>query len=190
MVDTERGTTENKDPIESIPKPILAIVSSIHCFVMLGVTLIIPILEVAIGASYRDQCPMNPNIPIYLIVTGACGMASIVLVLVINGGFIWCIKRNSIAVTFAMLCLTIIIGLFILLMSLFLFAWFIVGNVWIFGAKKDVQYDNPLSFTNYCHRTLYEFAFAILIITWIMPVVCCIYHCIRGCFQTETKGAR
>ncbi|CAF5030949.1 unnamed protein product, partial [Rotaria sp. Silwood1] len=126
MVDTERGTTENKDPIESIPKPILAIVSSIHCFVMLGVTLIIPILEVAIGASYRDQCPMNPNIPIYLIVTGACGMASIVLVLVINGGFIWCIKRNSIAVTFAMLCLTIIIGLFILLMSLFLFAWFIV----------------------------------------------------------------
>ncbi|CAF3425832.1 unnamed protein product [Rotaria sp. Silwood1] len=129
MVDTERGTTENKDPIESIPKPILAIVSSIHCFVMLGVTLIIPILEVAIGASYRDQCPMNPNIPIYLIVTGACGMASIVLVLVINGGFIWCIKRNSIAVTFAMLCLTIIIGLFILLMSLFLFAWFIVVSV-------------------------------------------------------------
>ncbi|CAF2424773.1 unnamed protein product [Rotaria sp. Silwood2] len=185
MADIERGTNENRDPIESIPKPILAILGSIHCLVILCVTLIIPILEVAIGASYRDQCPINSNIPVYLIVTGACGMATIVLAVVIVAAFICCIKRNSIAVTFAMSCLVILIMLFIGLMSVFLFAWFIVGNVWIFGAKKDVQYDYPSSTSNYCHRTLYEFAFAILIITYVMPVVCCIGSCIRSCFQIQ-----
>ncbi|CAF3977237.1 unnamed protein product [Rotaria sp. Silwood2] len=126
MADIERGTNENRDPIESIPKPILAILGSIHCLVILCVTLIIPILEVAIGASYRDQCPINSNIPVYLIVTGACGMATIVLAVVIVAAFICCIKRNSIAVTFAMSCLVILIMLFIGLMSVFLFAWFIV----------------------------------------------------------------
>ncbi|CAF0770754.1 unnamed protein product [Rotaria sordida] len=152
---------------------------------MLCIILVIPILEVAIGASYRGQCPINPNIPIYLIVTGACGMTTIFLVLVIIAGFIWCVQRNSIAATCTVMCLIFLIASFMILMSLFLFAWFIVGNVWIFGAKKNVQYDSSMD--NYCHRTLYEFAFAILIITYVLPVVGCIVQCIRGCCQIKNN---
>ncbi|CAF0967707.1 unnamed protein product [Rotaria magnacalcarata] len=170
-----RTDAEGKMPLDLIPKSLMVVLGSTYCLLVLCVLLVIPILQLAIGASYRDQCTINSNIPVYLIVTGACGMATIILTLVLVAGFIFVIKRQSVAGTFVMGCITVFIMMFISLMSFFLFIWFIVGNVWIFGAKKNVQYDNPAA-SNYCHRTLYQFAFAILIISYVM---CCISCCSR-----------
>ena len=54
--------------------------------------------------------------------------------------------------------------------------------MWVFSAKKDVVYDNPLS-PNYCHRTLYDFAFTILILTYVMTGISCLCSCVRSCFR-------
>jgi hypothetical protein len=72
-----------KEKFDYIPSAVTAVLSSIYFLIVLCIMLIIPILELAIGAAYRDQCPINPNIPVYLIVTGACGIATIVLTLMI-----------------------------------------------------------------------------------------------------------
>jgi hypothetical protein len=76
-----RDTTDNQ--LKFIPAPLMIILSSTYCLIILSVLLIVPILQLAIGAAYRDQCTINSNIPVYLIVTGVCGIASIVLTLVI-----------------------------------------------------------------------------------------------------------
>ena len=76
-------TNDIKEQLKVLPKPLLAAFGSACCLIILPILLIIPVIEIGIGAAYRDQCTINPNIPVYLIVTGACGVASIILMLVI-----------------------------------------------------------------------------------------------------------
>ncbi len=45
-------------------------------------------------------------------------------------------------------------------------------------------YDDVTS-PNYCNRTLYDFAFAVLIISYIMCVISCLAQCARGCLQLK-----
>lgn len=71
------------DQMKFIPKPLMIILKSTKCLISLCIALVVPIIEVAIGRAYQDQCTINPNIPVYLIVSGACGMATIGLTLVI-----------------------------------------------------------------------------------------------------------
>jgi hypothetical protein len=66
-----------------IPGFVAVLLGSTYCFIILCILLIVPILYVAFGASYINQCTINPNIPIYLIVNGACGMATILFILII-----------------------------------------------------------------------------------------------------------
>lgn len=66
------------------------------------------------GAIYKDQCPIQPNIPIFLIVTGVTHLAALGVLFV-----------GSIAET----CGMVLEGL----IGLFSFAWFIVGKYCILG---------------------------------------------------------
>jgi hypothetical protein len=75
-VDTERR-------INFLPPFLALILSSTYFLVALCIILVIPILELAIGIVYVNQCSVNPNIPIYLIVTGGCGFAGVGLTIVI-----------------------------------------------------------------------------------------------------------
>ena len=36
---------------------------------------IIPIIQLIIGLYYKNDCPIKPQIPIYMIVSGICGLA-------------------------------------------------------------------------------------------------------------------
>jgi len=78
-----RNMETEQDAFDRIPKPLIAIIGSTYCFIVLCVLLVIPILEIAIGGAFRNQCPINSNIPVYLIVTGVCGLASILLALAV-----------------------------------------------------------------------------------------------------------
>ncbi|KAL5012050.1 hypothetical protein ScPMuIL_010601 [Solemya velum] len=41
----------------------------------------LPISMIAVGSSYRDECPKEPKIPIYLLVGGVFGLIKIILLL-------------------------------------------------------------------------------------------------------------
>jgi hypothetical protein len=69
--------------INFLPPFLSLILGSTYFLVALCIILVIPILELAIGIAYKDQCTINTYIPIYLIVTGACGIAGIGLTIVI-----------------------------------------------------------------------------------------------------------
>jgi hypothetical protein len=112
-------------------------------------------------------------------------------------------KKHSTGATFCVICILVVITIFTVILSLFLSVWFIVvsednifllsffsfhsewkGNVWIFQVKSTVNLNDSTS-SNYCHPTLYNFAFWILISSYIVAFVssclpCCIGFCCAG----------
>ncbi len=78
-----RPRTESLKRINFFPPFLSLILSSTYFLVALCILLIVPILELAIGIAYSGQCTVNSYIPIYLIVTGACGIAGVGLTILI-----------------------------------------------------------------------------------------------------------
>lgn len=68
--------------------------------------------------------------------------------------------------------------------ELFLFAWFICGNVWVYSVKDIVTNDSPTA-ASYCNYTCYYFAFWSITVSWILiGLFCCCCCCvltIAGC---------
>ncbi|CAF1432138.1 unnamed protein product [Adineta ricciae] len=56
-------------------------------------------------------------------------------------------------------------------LGLFVVIWFIIGNVWVFTAKKTVQFSDPTNPATYCHSAVFNCAFVTIIITYVS--LCC-----------------
>jgi hypothetical protein len=78
-----RQKYDTRKRINFLPPFLSLILGSTYFLVALCIILIIPILQLTIGIVYINQCPVDSYIPIYLIVTGACGFAGIGLTIVI-----------------------------------------------------------------------------------------------------------
>ena len=74
---------ETGKQIKFLPPVFSLILGSTYFLVALCIILVIPILELVIGIIYKDECDINRYIPIYLIVTGACGIGGVGLTLII-----------------------------------------------------------------------------------------------------------
>ncbi|XP_068117636.1 transmembrane protein 272-like [Hyperolius riggenbachi] len=123
------------------------------------------IAMIVLGSLYIDQCPIQPLIPIFLIVAGAVHLLGFVLMPL---QFV-CPK-----VTYT---IEGIVGLFSL-------SWFIAGSVWVFSIYQT----NP----KLCHDTLYKFAFGILIFEYIFiciaVVMICLFTCCFGFMAAINAG--
>ena len=122
------------------------------------------------GAKYKNDCHVQDKIPIYLIVAGAVGVFRNLISLgqrakkSDNDSDDEEKKRNPIES----------------ILDCFLFAWFICGNVWIYQNYQP-NYTDPSS-ADYCHKTLYLFAFWITTATYILiGVMCCCVCCVGVC---------
>jgi len=116
---------------------------------------------VFIGSKYKDECPVEPLIPIYLIVAGAGGLVANCCSCGIRyqeGGQGEERSVNPIQSV----------------VQLFTFAWFICGNVWIYKNYQP-NYDDPES-ADYCNKTLYLFAF------WVTNSYYIIFGLVLTCF--------
>jgi hypothetical protein len=78
-----RPRFESTKRVKFLPPFLSLILGSTYFLVALCIILIIPVLELAIGIAYKDQCTINTYIPVYLIVTGACGIAGVGLTILI-----------------------------------------------------------------------------------------------------------
>ena len=128
------------------------------------------LLLFAIGAKYKDDCPREDKIPIYLIVMGCF--------LIIRNLSNMCSRASSRndedendEKNPAQKCCDSMI-------DLFLFCWFIAGNYWIYHIYEPSfdKSDKEL----YCHKTLYLFSFWILNATYILIGFLCCCTCVVG----------
>ncbi|XP_068730511.1 transmembrane protein 272-like [Montipora capricornis] len=111
------------------------------------------IAEIVLGVKYKDECPVDKMIPIYLIVYGAANLfaSCCVCSIRVKSGNNEERSVNPVQAVF----------------QLFLTAWFVCGSVWVYS-KYEPNYNDPGS-ADYCHKTLYLFAF------WVTTSVYIIY---------------
>ncbi|CAF1088423.1 unnamed protein product [Rotaria sordida] len=122
-------------------------------------------IELHYGVDYRYQCPIEPMIPIFLIVHGATKFVWVAMSILafINARIIYGMMNKAFARHFVLPSL-----LFQLVFALWFFAWFIAGNVWVFSNKSHVQSTDAANTSTYCQNTLYSAAFGLIISTYIV----------------------
>lgn len=155
------------------PTPILGFTKIILCA--------IPIAQIAIGAIHLDDCPRQDYIPIYLIVVGAFGVMLTVL------SCLPCAQESKDGPPnpFSQVC-----TIWNSLTSLFLFCWFIAGNVWIYSIYEPNYNKNATDVSSYCDRTLYLFAFWTTTLVYILLALalvggCCVLFCFFLCGRAD-----
>ncbi|CAF0724163.1 unnamed protein product [Adineta ricciae] len=142
-----------------------------HTFVATALLILLTIFQVILffmGVKYLNDCPVQPNLPVYLLVAGSMG-----LVRVLN--LLWKqfrrrrmrklegveldqeeeTENDGSDFTDAVL-------------SLFLFGWFIVGQYWawrIYKPNFEFGLRNP---ENYCHRNVYIFTLVHIGFVYVM----------------------
>lgn len=161
--------------------------ATLAALIYLTFCLALPITKLVLGIIYVKDCPAEKNIPIYMIVSGACG-TGLVLFLLLSSS---CSYYRSYIVTKkfihqCMICTVAFARGMQGLIFIFLIVWFFVGNVWVFGAQYRVQTNNPDN-SNYCQPVLYWFSFYVLIFTYVYAMFMCSlkffanFFCCRAC---------
>lgn len=137
------------------------------CVIWLALFLVLNGIMLSMGIIKIHDCPIQPKIPLYMIVAGVIGIISKLLPL-INRKLHWRIMDVLVSVTY-----------------LFDFIWVILGSVWIYSIFKPNF--NPHGGL-YCDETTYLMAFALVTLHWIFLAVflvialCC---CCCVCSSSE-----
>ncbi|KAM9386155.1 transmembrane protein 272-like [Pholidichthys leucotaenia] len=138
------------------------------CFVLNMMWWMVMVAAIGLGATHLGSCPVQPYIPIYLIVMGATSIIS--LTLTYTSGY----SKQGV--------------LFILsaLLHVFSFCWFIAGTCWVYPIYPPnySQGTDP-----YCHRTIYLFAFVVTTLVWICSG-CFLIMCCCALLCTAVAGGR
>ncbi|CAF0809927.1 unnamed protein product [Adineta ricciae] len=169
--------TGKEQRIQRLDKAIAYYGSRKHViFTVLG--LVFGIIELCYGIRYLGQCPIQPMIAYFLTVHGA-----IMLFEVLIGILAYIISRviyNQYDQVIARRLILIVIGLLILI-NLFCFAWFVAGNVWVFGSLANgKQSDDSTNLNTYCQSDLFRAALGIIISRYVLTgVIIIIAICIN-----------
>ncbi|KAH3692269.1 transmembrane protein 272-like isoform X3 [Dreissena polymorpha] len=153
--------------VDFCKKFMMIICGTIGCTIMLAFVLAIPITMIVMGAIHKNDCPAERMIPIYLIVGGSFGIIknlSSLLQRCMNKDDEDRDEKNAKTNPFDAT------------LNLFLFAWFIAGNVWIYRTHDEWSKDP--THANYCEPSLYWFAFWLTTAMYIlMGSMCCCICC-------------
>ncbi|KAL9953437.1 hypothetical protein ACROYT_G040858 [Oculina patagonica] len=144
-------------------------------FIVCLATIPLQIAMIVIGAKYKDECPVEDMIPLYLIVAGAAGLFANCCSCGIRYSGGDDDEEKTVNPVQA-------------IVQLFLFAWFVCGNVWIY-TNYEPNYTDPES-ADYCNKTLYLFAFWVtnsyyIIFGLIMVCVCLGGTCVAALSAKE-----
>lgn len=144
---------------------VLSITCSIVC---IGFDLIFTLITLGMGASNQSSCPIEPRIPIYLIVFACVNLVSICF------SIIACIIHNrekdqNMIGFYYVHCSAIII----IILQLFNFIWLIIGSIWVFSIFNDVQYIQANQLKTYCQANIYQFTIVSIILQYVLPIVLC-----------------
>ncbi len=141
--------------------------------------------RVASGALHTGECPIEPYIPIFLIVGGSSGVIkNVTLILESVVRRTRRLQLHSQRAKFATYTWRVVNLIF----NLFMLAWVIAGSYWVYHVYNDV---NDTHFES-CDELLYKFAFGILTCSYILLVLmltctCCCGLCLRR-RQEEEEG--
>lgn len=141
------------------------------------------------GAGYLGECSIEPNIPIYMIVAGICGIIKSIEALMKQimvcskaSSLQDCLKRwkNHSKLKYFLIVWRIADVVF----NLLLLGLFIAGSYWIFHVYNDLRKDGFPS--SECNNNLYKISFGMMVSIYIiLALTCC---CVCGCALCRIKS--
>jgi len=129
--------------------------------------LIFTLIALVIGTSNISACPVEPRVPIYLVVSGTINLTSILFTIV--GYFLHVKEKDENIIGFFYVTFSAIM---IIIFQLVNFIWLILGTVWTFSVFNQVQYTN-MNTNTYCQQNLYQYTEVSIILQYIVPIVIC-----------------
>jgi hypothetical protein len=144
----------------------IAYFSSKMFLVQIIITAVFSATELNYGINYRDQCPIEPWIALFLTVHGSTklGWVALSILAYINAKVLYGMMNKKTIARYLLIPILVLQLVF----TLWFLAWFIAGNVWVFSNKSYVQYTDPTNTSTYCQQTLYSAAFGLIISTYIV----------------------
>lgn len=121
------------------------------------------VAAIGFGAIHVNSCPVQPLIPIYMIVMGSVSLFSLTLTYTKS---IWV---DGTVFVIASTCNG--------LLYLFDFCWFIAGSVWVYSVYPP-NYSHESA--QFCFKPFYLFAFVITTLIWV--TVGLVFFCGGCCF--------
>ncbi|XP_066924890.1 transmembrane protein 272-like [Clytia hemisphaerica] len=122
----------------------------------------IPTSMIIVGSYHIDDCPMEPMIPIFMVVSGVAWIFHTIFTFCFNIWGRW--ERQKL--TKCSMALAI-------LLYVFLFAWNLAGAYWVFKEWDSWDDLDEEKQAIGCHRDTYLFIFSLSIIYWILfPFSC------------------
>lgn len=124
--------------------------------------------------KHLDDCPVQPKIPVYLLVGGCFGLLKLLSVLWQQVKF----RRYKTIDERDYDSEDATEGVIVskssqfseMLLCLFLFVWFLCGNFWVLGVWRP-NFDQVLTDpNNWCDKTVYLFAFIQIVVTYVLLV--------------------
>ncbi|XP_030836414.1 transmembrane protein 272 [Strongylocentrotus purpuratus] len=152
---------KNASPLGFIGSVVKILLDTFIVTLFMALMLAIPITMVAIGAVYLDDCPAERFIPIYLITMGAAYIVKLLIDLKGRAQRSRLPQEEQ-----AFFEPNKVEGGLSHLIGVFCFAFFIAGNVWIYRIYKPNT--TVISDADYCHPTLYYFAFWVTTVCYII----------------------
>lgn len=176
-------------------------VASTIITVFLIVFIAVPVASVAIAGVYFDKCPVEPMIPIWLLVFGITCLLCLLVCIVcqltarrkmkkqkkLQMGLDTSNERQRYQAELyeEEHQVSIFAVVVILILLLFLLAWFIVGNVYVFQNWGAVEDD-----TDQCNELLFYYSFSVIILVYVVGLVLCCICCILTCTALTAEEER
>ncbi|XP_059206462.1 transmembrane protein 272-like [Centropristis striata] len=152
---------------------------SFSCLVVMNIIWwMVMIAAIGLGAMHLRNCPVQPRIPLYLIVLGAVTLFALSLTYTRPS---WGDGRAAI------LCSTTLV-----ILHLFSFSWYIAGSTWVYPIYPP-NYAETSEISRYCQKTTYMFAFVVTTVVWSTSVLTIFCGCCFGlltCCKTVRAGSR
>ncbi|GMT19674.1 hypothetical protein PFISCL1PPCAC_10971, partial [Pristionchus fissidentatus] len=153
-----------------------ALVGGLVC---LAISNIFSILIIVLGALNVDNCPVQPMIPIYLIVSGALAIVSSALRYYVNWKTMQARPDKYEQPT--------LISVFVGISGLFGIVWLILGMVWTFGANPGYETASP----RYCDYWTYMVSYvSFLVLFALLAASCCCCVCAVAAAAALADGER
>ncbi|XP_040044911.1 transmembrane protein 272 isoform X1 [Gasterosteus aculeatus] len=126
----------------------------------------IMITAIGLGATHLSLCPVQSNIPIYLIALGVSNLLALSL--------------TYTSTTWGEGMVSIMCSTCTAILHLISFGLFFAGSTWVYPVYPPDYTPGAL---RYCHRTTYQFAFAVTTLVWAAATLIFICGC---CFALVT----
>jgi hypothetical protein len=135
----------------------------------------VPISQFVIGIIYINQCTVRQFIPVYMILSGICGIVFVIIGLIVYKKM----SSQSSSLPYDdsrpnQMVLKILIPIFVLLL-LSVIGWFFAGQALVFEVKLRVEFFDPV-LPEYCHGHLYKAAYILIFVDYIIFLIAIILN--------------